>query len=148
MSELDLGKQFRRRRQELGATQEAVAVRVGASRQWLARVEAGTGNPDLHQLLRLCEVLDLTLHLTPREGLRGASPQAAAERDSQKSDSSRAVHRTKRPALTSATSRKRPGTGEQGKVIRARVTGTAGSAEGLTADLDRLLGQHTREDLA
>jgi len=145
MSELErLGKQFRRRRQELGATQEAVAVRVGVSRQWLARVEAGTGNPDLHQLLRLCEVLDTTLHLTPRQGLRGTSPQVVAKQVGRKSDRSGVAPRATRPA-TPLVRRKRPAAEGQTKAMRVWAAGTARAAEGLTTDLDRLLGQHTYE---
>jgi transcriptional regulator with XRE-family HTH domain len=149
MSDLEqLGKQLRRRRQGLGATQVEVARLMGVARQWLARVEAGTGNPDLRQLLRLCEVLDAALSVAPRHGLREVAAVA-----------SRRPVMAKSPAETTGKARARP---QQTVTVKKAVGRTvttpraprrgvvagraAGPAAGLTADLDALLSSHTRVD--
>lgn len=58
----ELGSHFRAARQRAGETQHETAVSLGVTRQWLVRVEAGTGNPDLRQVLALCD--HLGVHLT------------------------------------------------------------------------------------
>lgn len=61
----ELGAQLRSQRKARGETQQRTAAALGVTRQWLARVEAGTGNPDLRQLLTLCEHLGLDLTALP-----------------------------------------------------------------------------------
>lgn len=124
-----LGRTFRRRRQELAATQVDVARAVGVTRQWLARVESGTGNPDLLQLLRLCEVLDLSLTAVPQKGLRGTEPAAPARRAA-------------RPAARRVEARAKPSRTTGG----SRDVANAPRPAGLSADLDQLLSSHTHSE--
>jgi hypothetical protein len=58
-----------------------VAVALGVTRQWVARVEAGTGNPDVRQLVALCEQLGLQLTLA-RVGAARAGKRPASVRSS------------------------------------------------------------------
>jgi transcriptional regulator with XRE-family HTH domain len=51
---------------------QVTAAALGVTGQWLARVELGTGNPDLRQVFALCD--HLGLHLT---ALPSGSPAAA-----------------------------------------------------------------------
>lgn len=60
-----LGAQLRSGRQAQGESQTETAAALGMSRQWLARVESGTGNPDLRQLFALCDHLGLHLLARP-----------------------------------------------------------------------------------
>jgi len=156
---VQLGGLLRRRRQELGATQLEVAEAMGVTRQWLVRVEAGTGNPDLHQVLRLCEVLDLMLTVAPAVGLRAGLRATAAPKvsDAAGKSASRASAKPDGPALRSAkqprSARSEPvASGARmaahdrtrpRSVPRRKTDGNA-AAPGLFVDLDDLLGQHKR----
>lgn len=53
------GGSIRRRRQELGLSQEALAHRVGLDRTYVSSVERGERNPGLENILRLAEGLDV-----------------------------------------------------------------------------------------
>lgn len=59
----DLGAVLRQARRRRGLTQQALAERVGVTRQWVVTVEAGQGNPQLLPLLAVTAVLGLTLDL-------------------------------------------------------------------------------------
>ncbi len=59
----DLAAAIRGRRTTLGLTQADVAVRAGVSRPWLSKVEQGTATAEFGLIIRLLEVLGLTLNL-------------------------------------------------------------------------------------
>jgi HTH-type transcriptional regulator/antitoxin HipB len=84
----DLGAALRQARRRSGLTQEALAERVGVTRQWVVAVEAGRANPQLLSLLAVTEVLGLTLDLSEnglptvpvQQGLRRRTPPPSARR--------------------------------------------------------------------
>ena len=55
-----LGQAVKARRQELGLTQEAVALRADLHQRWLSNVENAKRNPSYASLRRLAAALDLT----------------------------------------------------------------------------------------
>ena len=57
----DLGLLLRERRRELGLTQAELAERIGASRQWVIRVEQGNQRSDVGLVLKAIAALRLTL---------------------------------------------------------------------------------------
>jgi len=57
----DLGALIRQRRRELGLNQQALAERVGVSRQWIVEVEQGKPRAELALVLRALDVLGLRL---------------------------------------------------------------------------------------
>ncbi len=60
MNEL-LGKRIRALRDAKHLTQEQLAEKIGISRQKYARIEGGTNNITLEELLRIAEVLGVTV---------------------------------------------------------------------------------------
>uniref|UniRef100_A0A7C5RDL7 XRE family transcriptional regulator n=1 Tax=Thermus caliditerrae TaxID=1330700 RepID=A0A7C5RDL7_9DEIN len=58
-----VGSIIKRRRIELGLTQQEVAEQVGISRQYVAEIEAGRRKPTLATLERLFLVLGLSLQV-------------------------------------------------------------------------------------
>ena len=58
---MELGSQIRKRRQELGLSQEELAQRVYATRQSVSNWENGRTCPDIKSLLLLAEVFSATL---------------------------------------------------------------------------------------
>jgi len=54
-----LGAAARERRQELGLTQEQLALKSGLHQRWISNVETGRRNPSLSSLQRLATGLDL-----------------------------------------------------------------------------------------
>lgn len=58
---VELGALLRERRRQLGLSQAEVAARAGLGRPVLVALEKGKGNPQLRNLLRLLEVLQLPL---------------------------------------------------------------------------------------
>lgn len=57
----NLGRELRRRRVELGLTLEKVASAAGLTRGFLSQVELGGSSVSLEALLRICQVLGITL---------------------------------------------------------------------------------------
>jgi len=57
----DLGLLLRERRRELRLTQAELAERIGASRQWVIRVEQGNQRSDVGLVLKAIAALRLTL---------------------------------------------------------------------------------------
>lgn len=57
----DLAAVARGRRLDLGWTQAETAGRAGVSRKWLSDFETGKATVDLAAVLRLLDVLDITL---------------------------------------------------------------------------------------
>ncbi|MEA2496231.1 MAG: hypothetical protein QOJ29_4142 [Thermoleophilaceae bacterium] len=57
----ELGEAVRRRRRDLGLTQEDLALRAGLHQRWISNVENGKRNPSYSSLGRLAAGLDLTL---------------------------------------------------------------------------------------
>jgi transcriptional regulator with XRE-family HTH domain len=70
----ELGAQLRAGRQARGESQATTAAALGVTRQWLARVESGTGNPDLRQLFGLCNHLGLHLSAVASPAQAAADP--------------------------------------------------------------------------
>lgn len=62
-----LGRLIRERRLELGYTQEELARRVGVARQWILKVEKGSGRPELEPLLQTLFQLGLEVRVEPAE---------------------------------------------------------------------------------
>lgn len=61
----DLAAVARGRRLDLGWTQAETAGRAGVSRKWLSDFETGKATVDLAAVLRLLDVLDVTLDAGP-----------------------------------------------------------------------------------
>lgn len=59
---IKLGKKIRERRKAIGRTSLEVARAIGVSSPSVTNWETGLNRPDIPNLLRLCEVLDITLH--------------------------------------------------------------------------------------
>jgi len=62
----DIGALVRERRRERGLSQQALADSVGVSRQWIVAIEAGKARAELGLVLRLLNVLDLTVRVDAR----------------------------------------------------------------------------------
>jgi|SRR5215210_6107506 len=63
----DLAVAVRERRTALGLSQTDVAHRVGATRQWLSRLEAGKVRSEIGLILRTLEVLELRMDVTAND---------------------------------------------------------------------------------
>jgi transcriptional regulator with XRE-family HTH domain len=57
--QLALGQAVRERREELGITQEHLAIEAGLHQRWVSNVENGVRNPSLRSLRRLAGGLGL-----------------------------------------------------------------------------------------
>ncbi|MBR1707656.1 MAG: helix-turn-helix transcriptional regulator [Clostridia bacterium] len=57
-----LGKKIRKQRKAKGLTSMETARAIGVSSPSVTNWETGLNRPDIPNLLRLCEVLDITLH--------------------------------------------------------------------------------------
>lgn len=55
-----LGAAAKARREELGLSQEALALRSGLHQRWISNTETGKRNPSYASLRRLASALDLT----------------------------------------------------------------------------------------
>lgn len=53
-----LGNNIKKKRHQLGWTQQDLAARCGLFRSYLSRIESGTANPTLTVLVRLAAELD------------------------------------------------------------------------------------------
>jgi transcriptional regulator with XRE-family HTH domain len=62
----ELGQVVFQRRLDVGLTQLELAERVGVTRQWLARLEKGIGEPPLAKVLLVLRELDLTIDVQPK----------------------------------------------------------------------------------
>ena len=74
----DLGALIRQSRRELGFNQQALAERVGVSRQWIVEVEQGKPRAELGLVLRALDVLGLRLtaqHDKPGPGAARRAPE-------------------------------------------------------------------------
>lgn len=58
---IELGDAIRRRRQELGMSQEQFAEVVDCHRNFVGRVERGQQNPTVDTLVRIAKALDCTV---------------------------------------------------------------------------------------
>ena len=56
-----LGKAFRKRREELGFSQESYADEIGMHRTYYSAIERGEKNLQLDTLQRVCEGLQITI---------------------------------------------------------------------------------------
>ena len=63
----DIGAAIRQRRQELGLGQQALAERIGVSRQWIVEIEQGKPRAEIGLLLKTMAALDLRLEI-PADG--------------------------------------------------------------------------------
>ena len=55
-----LGVAVKRRREELGFSQEQLALRSGLHQRWISNVETGKRNPSYSSIRRLAAALDLS----------------------------------------------------------------------------------------
>jgi transcriptional regulator with XRE-family HTH domain len=74
-----VGDRIRRRREELGAKQEAIAHRIGRSRRWYLDLEAGRADPTLSDLLALADVLRTRLDWLLADVMDGQSDTRGAD---------------------------------------------------------------------
>lgn len=63
MNQMELGKQIKKYRSELGISQEALAEKVYVSRQTISNWENDKNYPDINSLLRLSEVFHVSLDI-------------------------------------------------------------------------------------
>lgn len=70
----DLGALVRQARQDQGLTQSDLAEKVGATRQWVAQLEAGAPNTRLELVLEALRALDLRVDVEPAERPAQALP--------------------------------------------------------------------------
>ena len=52
---------FRQKRQEKGISQNQLAKLVGISQPYMNQIETGVRNPTLPTLMKICEILDISL---------------------------------------------------------------------------------------
>ncbi len=62
----DLGLILREARRQHGLNQHELAALIGVSRQWVALVETGRGNPGLAPVIEALRVLDMDLTVVDR----------------------------------------------------------------------------------
>jgi HTH-type transcriptional regulator/antitoxin HipB len=89
----DVGLVLRERRRELGLTQAELAERIGASRQWIIRVEQGNQRSDVGLVLKAIAALRLTLDV------RGDGDTAPPERKTGRVDIDAVVRAARRGSL-------------------------------------------------
>lgn len=63
MDKIELGKSIKKRRKFLKITQEDLADISGISERTLRSIEQGDANPELAGLLKICEVLGLSIDI-------------------------------------------------------------------------------------
>ena len=56
-----LAATIRRRREELGYSQEKFALQVGVDRTYMSKIERNQGNPSLEKLVLIATALNVTL---------------------------------------------------------------------------------------
>jgi len=61
---MDIIKEIRKKREELGLYQWEVARKLGMSQQGYHCFERSKGNPQLNTIKKVCEILDLKLSVT------------------------------------------------------------------------------------
>lgn len=80
----EIGLAIRRRRKELGLSQQALADRVAVGRQWIVEVEQGKPRAEIGLLLRTLDALALHVSIasekTPRKILGKQPPPEAQQR--------------------------------------------------------------------
>jgi len=77
----NLGERIRDRRLRLGATQEEVAVGAGVDTTTIGKIERGERNPNLHNLIRIADALQLDAS----ELISGLTVEMVPTRDSKPS---------------------------------------------------------------
>lgn len=81
----DLSRTIKTRRHELDLTQQQIAERAGVTRQLIARIENGTGDPSVLNVLRVLHALGVTLEASvpgTQENPAEASETVASPGDS------------------------------------------------------------------
>ncbi len=72
------GNVVRDRRLELGMTQEDLAKRIGRTRWWVLRFEAGhAGSGSIENLLKMLDVLELYIDVKTEPGYDDSDPMLA-----------------------------------------------------------------------
>jgi HTH-type transcriptional regulator/antitoxin HipB len=89
----DLGLLLRERRRELRLTQAELAERIGASRQWIIRVEQGNQRSDVGLVLKAIAALRLTLDV------RGDSDTTPSDEKTRRIDIDAVVRAARRGSL-------------------------------------------------
>jgi HTH-type transcriptional regulator / antitoxin HipB len=70
----DLGAVIRDRRKRLKLDQSTLAKRIGASRQWVIKVEHGHSRAELGLVLRALDALGIPLHQAKSHGVGVVAP--------------------------------------------------------------------------
>ena len=71
LDQIEIGKQIRARRKEMGLSQDDLARLAGLSRLPIHQLEDGNGGTRLENLLAILNVLGLKLTLQPRGSIEG-----------------------------------------------------------------------------
>ncbi len=82
----DLVVAARSRRRELGLSQEALADRMGVSRQWISAFEGGRPRAEFGLVIRLLDALDLHIELLEGDGERDSPMSGSVDLDALLSD--------------------------------------------------------------
>lgn len=72
----DLGLVIKEQRKKLGLGQQALADRVGVSRQWIVEIERGKPRAEIALLLRTVQALDLQLQVNSEDADMRQSAQS------------------------------------------------------------------------
>ncbi len=75
----DVGLYVRDARRRMGLTQVELAQQAGVTRRWVSSLERGRDRVDLSLVLRVLDVLDLSLDVTTEGELPGARPRIDLE---------------------------------------------------------------------
>lgn len=67
---LDMGLAVKKRREDIGLTQQQLADQSGVSRSWIAQVETGKPSFDVYKVLQVFSILGLQLEVKERPGFQ------------------------------------------------------------------------------
>lgn len=77
----DLGAAIRDQRRRNGLDQQALAEKIGVSRQWIVEVEKGKARAEVGLILRALEALGFSLSLSSSTGTPATSDEGANDID-------------------------------------------------------------------
>lgn len=124
----ELGELIRRRRTELNLSQTDLATQVGATRQWVSRLEKGKNDINAGRLLAVIGVLDMNLDVRP--------PQRAARNRTRPFDPTTLIPAGTIDAITRHTDMVKIGEQLSGTAAMQKLIDSAGFADKL-GDISR-----------